>query len=287
MIPNRKFSNLDLDFWANVKLLSQRLGYTVKQKEGASNVLMVPSIEQVQKVFKAESLDVSKLVSNNQWTSFGQLVYDYFEYRKSILEKDVQKLLMNQGGAKALFQCLKSKQSYDCPMPMNKQKGDKKDFAYLTCICNMLIESNLQGLQCDYDPKELTSITKNNFPVRTMSRRVDGAFPSPINPIAIWEIKEYYYTTTFGSRVADGVYETQLDGLELFEIKEHLDINVEHYLIIDDHNTWWNMGKSYLCRLIDIMHMGLVTEVLFGREVLDRLPAIVQNWVTIYRTKQP
>ena len=32
--------------------------------------------------------------------------------------------------------------------------------------------------------------------------------------MALWEIKEYYYTTTFGSRVADGVYETLLDGLE-------------------------------------------------------------------------
>jgi hypothetical protein len=39
--------------------------------------------------------------------------------------------------------------------------------------------------------------------------------PGTVNPIAIWEIKEYYYTTTFGSRVADGVYETLLDGMEL------------------------------------------------------------------------
>jgi len=52
-----------------------------------------------------------------------------------------------------------------------------------------------------------------------------------INPIAIWEIKEYYYTTTFGSRVADGVYETLPDGLELREAKENLKIHVEHNLI--------------------------------------------------------
>lgn len=53
-----------------------------------------------------------------------------------------------------------------------------------------------------------------------MSRRFDGAFPSTINPILIWEIKEYYYTTTFGSRIADGVYETQLDGYEIKTIRE-------------------------------------------------------------------
>ncbi|MEO8960291.1 MAG: hypothetical protein ABI325_00310 [Ginsengibacter sp.] len=72
----------------------------------------------------------------------------------------------------------------------------------------MLIESNCNGMPCDYNPSELTAITENGFPVRTLSRRVDGAFPNIINPHAIWEIKEYYYTTTFGSRVADGVYES-------------------------------------------------------------------------------
>ena len=39
-----------------------------------------------------------------------------------------------------------------------------------------------------------------------------------MDPLAVWEIKEYYYTTTFGSRVADGVYETLLDGMELREL---------------------------------------------------------------------
>ena len=67
------------------------------------------------------------------------------------------------------------------------------------------------------------------MPVRTLARRVDGAFPSSINPVAIWEVKEYYYTTTFGSRVADGIYESLLDGLELEELKEHENIEVKHY----------------------------------------------------------
>ncbi len=32
---------------------------------------------------------------------------------------------------------------------------------------------------------------------------------------AVWEIKEYYDSITFGSRIADGVYETMLDGKSL------------------------------------------------------------------------
>ncbi|HEX9826216.1 MAG TPA: hypothetical protein VGA80_06425, partial [Flavobacteriaceae bacterium] len=87
-----------------------------------------------------------------------------------------------------------------------------------------------------------------------------------------------YYTTTFGSRVADGVYETQLDGWELWETKENTGIEVEHYLFVDDYYTWWVMGRSYLCRLIDSIHMGLVTEVIFGKEVITRLPQLVKSW---------
>ena len=76
-----------------------------------------------------------------------------------------------------------------------------------------------------------------------------------------------------------------LDGLELEEVREHENIKVKHYLMIDDHNTWWNMGRSYLCRIIDMLHMGYVDEVLFGYEVVERLPEIVKEWVKIAKEK--
>lgn len=128
----------------------------------------------------------------------------------------------------------------------------------------------------------LTSVSQNNLLKRTLSRRVDGAFPNTLNPIAVWEIKEYYYTTTFGSRIADGIYETLLDGMELAEIKDNLGAKIEHYLIVDDYNTWWNMGRSYLCRICDMLHMGLLTEAIFGRETLTRIPEIVKIWIEKY-----
>ena len=127
---------------------------------------------------------------------------------------------MKLAEAKKTFETLRKKLKPTCPLPLNKQKDDKAGYAYLTGLVNMIIEANSRGFDCNYDPKELTAFTQNKFPVRTLSRRVDGAFPNVINPLAIWEIKEYYFTTTFGSRVADGVYETWLDGLELREVKE-------------------------------------------------------------------
>lgn len=280
MIPNNFYKNQDLEFWANIKLLNQRLGYTKrKTKTNPVSGFIVPSVHDIKRVFMSEGLDYSKLVVGEHFTLYGTLVKDYMIYRGKALTEVVKPSLMDKTEAKKAFEALKEELCPKCPLPINKQKGDKKDFSFLTGMVNMLIEANIGDLSCDYDPRELTAITHNKFPVRTLSRRVDGAFPSIIDPIAIWEIKEYYYTTTFGSRVADGVYETQLDGWELWEAKEKLGREIKHYLIVDDYNTWWGMGRSYLCRLVDSMHMGLVDEVIFGKEVITRIPEIVKGWV--------
>ena len=145
-------------------------------------------------------------------------------------------------------------------------------------MINILTEKALGGIKFDDNPRGLTVITKDRKPLRALSRWMDGAYPSINDPRAIWEVKEYYGTTTFGSRVADGVYETMLDGEELRELKDSEQIHVLHYLVIDDRFTWWDCGRSYLCRIIDMLHLGLVDEVLFGREILTRWPEIVLSW---------
>jgi hypothetical protein len=278
MKANHKFQNLPLEFWSNVKLISQKVGYTKK------GILIVPTLTQIKDVYAHRGLDVSKVISaDDTFTEYGQLLIDYFTHRKDVLTKDVEPNLMKAAEAKELFDRLKKQLKPKCPLPLNKQKGNKKDYAFLTGIVNMLMEANIGGLDCNYNPLELTSVTLDNFPVRTLSRRVDGAFPSTINPIVIWEVKEYYYTTTFGSRVADGVYETLLDGFELREVRENIGIYIDHYLFLDDHYTWWECGKSYLCRIIDMLHIGILTEVLFGKEVIAKLPQIAQDLATKYK----
>ncbi len=280
MQPNEKFKNLDLEFWANVKLLNQRLGYAKrKSKENPNPGFIIPTKEQIFQVFKDENLNSSRILNGNEFTDFGILLIEYMEYRGKILTDHIEPNLMNKDQARNMFNKTRKKLRPTCPLPMNKQKGEKKDHAFLTGLVNMLVEANIGSFDCDYDPRELTAITIDNFPVRILARRVDGAFPNVKDPKAIWEIKEYYYTTTFGSRVADGVYETQLDGWELWEAKTNLHRDIKHYLIVDDYFTWWSCGRSYLCRLIDSMHMGLVTEVIFGKEVIDRIPVLVKEWI--------
>ena len=280
MKPNKLFKNQSLEFWANIKLLNQRLGYTVKtSKNNPNGGFVIPTVQQIKLVFERETLNYSKIINqDDSFTEFGQLIIDYMIFRGDLLTNTIQPNLMNKDSAKETFYNLKNQLNPQIPLPFNKQKDKKKDYSYLTGLVNILINENKGNSNCDFDPKELTAFTENGFPIRTLSRRVDGAFPSVINPIAIWEIKEYYYTTTFGSRVADGVYETQLDGWELWEARENVGKDALHYLMVDDHFTWWVKGRSYLCRLIDSMHMGLVDEVIFGKEVLTRIPELVKEW---------
>ena len=249
------------------------------QQEGD---VVVPAMVNVLKGYDKIGLATRHLVNEDgSETDLGRDLMAYFEFRAQVLNDYVEPRLMNAKEAKIEFNRLKRKLKPKCPLPMNKQRGDKKAPAYFTCIINMLIEASANGLPCDYDPRALTTITSDGEPLRTLARRVDGAFPSAVNPIALWEIKEYYYTTTLGSRVADGVYESLLDGMELAELAEHEGIDVVHLLMVDAHYTWWECGKSYLCRIIDMLHMGYVDEVLFGSEVIEKLPSLVEEWADL------
>jgi len=276
MTPNPVFLHQPKQFWAYVRSISQAVGYTVRRQRQ----IKVPTIEEMRDALVSLGLDGSRVRDERgNRTQLGATLGDYFAFRADVLNTFVEPRLMNVERAWDLFRELQNTVELSAPVPMNKQKGEKRAPAYLTAIVNMLVCSHAGGMPCDYDPRVLTTVTLEGAPLRTLARRVDGAFPSAVNPIAVWEIKEYYYTTTFGSRVADGVYETLLDGMELEELRVSEGVNVLHYLIVDGHYTWWDCGRSYLCRILDMLHMGYVDEVLFGSEVAERLPSIVRHWV--------
>ncbi len=294
MIANAAFVKRPKEFWAHVRLLSQEIGYVERVRRqkgvtGQTGPIKVPALAELKAALESLGLRSDHLVDESaRSTPLGKDLLDYFSYRAQVLNEYVRPRLMTVEQAKKLSDKLRKKLKSTREAPTNKQRGEKKKPAYFTGIINMLIEANVDGLPCDYDPRVLTTVTRNNVPFRTLARRIDGAFPAPVNPIAVWEIKEYYYTTTFGSRVADGVYESLLDGLELEELRleSKNEITVQHYLMVDAQYTWWIKGRSYLCRIIDMLHMGYVDEVLFGSEVMERLPDIVRQWVNLARANR-
>ncbi|MBN2501009.1 MAG: hypothetical protein JXB38_09555 [Anaerolineales bacterium] len=276
MEPSKHFLKQPKSFWANVRSISEQTGYT----DTVTGQVKFLSLDDILSALSSRNLSLSHVVDEKGTiTSFGKTLVDYYQYRADVLNEYVESRLMDVEKAQKTFYELRDSLSPSCPLPMNKQSGEKRAPAYFTGIINMLIEANIGDYSCDYNPRMLTTITRDQTPLRTLARWVDGAFPGTINPIAIWEIKEYYYTTTFGSRIADGVYETLMDGMELEELYEHEQIEVKHYFMVDAHYTWWGMGKSYLCRMIDMLHMGYVDEVLFGYEVVERLPILVKEWI--------
>lgn len=276
MRADPRFLGQSKEFWAHVRTISQEIGYT----ERGTRAIRVPSIAEIRAAFNRLNLSTDHLIAQQgELKPFGELLMDYFSFRASALNDRVRHDLMDKAAAEALFKRLRGRRrKVSCPLPMNKQKAAKRNFAFLTCIVNLLIEQNIGDAPCDYDPRSLTTVTHEGKPLRTLARRVDGAFPSIVNPIAIWEIKEYYYTTTFGSRVADAVYETLLDGMELEDLELTSHRKIQHVLIVDDYFTWWECGRSYLCRIVDMLHMGYLDEVLFGREVVGRVPELARNW---------
>ena len=273
-----EFKQMDSSFWSLVKYISETLGYTDRKTKSIRSY----SINDITEL----------LVKHNIYTPEHTIsgLKAYFDKRADILNNTVKNQLMDADTAKAAFDQLRRlyvSNNYVCKLPMNKQKGNMARINYFTAIINIIAEkviresSKYDGtLGFNDDPRGLAFVLNDDGAlIGASSRRFDGAYPDIVNPKAVWEIKEYYYTTTFGSRVADGVYETQLDGYEFRDIESNYNKKVFHIFFTDAYKTWWIDGKSYLCRIIDFLNAGLVDEVIIGREVFTRWPELFKELV--------
>jgi hypothetical protein len=276
MQPASEFRNQPAEFWALVKLVSQELGYSHRANKKEPSRVRAYTPTDVITALRSRDLNPA-----NQ-DKLADEVARYSVVRASILQEEAEPNLMHREQARRLFEDLR--EQIEPPselLPMNKQRGDKRHFAYLTCIVNMLtwhiLTTRFNEAKFDWNPRRPLTFSREGMPLRTLFRWMDGAYPGLNHPFAAWEIKEYYGTTTFGSRVADGVYETALDGYELNELRD-VGVEVEHYLFLDDRFTWWDCGKSYLCRIVDMMHVGLLDNAFVGREVITDWPRIVESW---------
>ncbi len=273
----KEFVGAPSELWAFVRFISESLGYTDRRR----GVVNAYSIEDIQELCEVTGFNASFEMIN--------AASDYSFMRADLLNNYVSRQLMDAREASAEFADLEQVHrinQYACKLPMNKQKGEMRQVAYFTALINIIAErtireiTNTDDIGFDDDPRSLTYfVDDNNHIIGASSRRFDGAYPGTINPLLVWEIKEYYYNKSFGSRIADGVYETQLDGFEFKDLYERTGIDVYHVLFIDAYDTWWNLGKSYLCRLVDAVNSGVVDEVIVGREIFTRWPELLRDIV--------
>lgn len=271
-----EFKTMPSEFWALVKFVSETLHYTDRKTKSIKTY----TLEEITELL------TSRNIAANNYTI--RTAKRYFDKRATVLNEFVQHMLMDAQTAKSEYEKLLplyEENGFICKLPINKQGGEMKKVNYFTAIINILTEKTIRNssiydgsLGFDDDPRGLIYVLdkKNNL-IGASSRRYDGAYPEIMNPEMVWEIKEYYYATTFGSRVADGVYETQLDGYEFRDLKNRFGKEILHVFFIDAYKTWWIDGKSYLCRIIDILNSGLVDEVIVGKEVFTRWPELISS----------
>lgn len=270
MEPNPEFIHQDHRFWAVVKLVSETVGYSQRTPKGDDPKMRRYDFTDVMRAH--DKLEIPKdlcFESDGSPTTLTKKIIEYLNYRADIIESHIRFMLMKREEAKTEYEkLLKQFPKSLVKVQMNKQKGEKRHPSYLVGMVNLIAESVL-GSDFDNDPMNMGVIIDNGGPLFTLCRRMDGAYPSTFKPKLIWEVKEYYGTTTFGSRIADGVYETMLVGEELRQLLSGYDIKIHHVLFVDDHFTWWSLGRSYVCRLIDMLHIGYADAIFFGREVLS------------------
>ena len=138
MKANLNFLHLSQDFWANIKLLSQELGYT----DRATRNILIPSALQIRSKLNQNNFSYTHIEDHyGNLSHFGHLLLQYFQYRADILNDSIRYSLMDKNKAETKFNELYDNYQPICPLPFNKQKGDKKNYAFLTGIVNILISA--------------------------------------------------------------------------------------------------------------------------------------------------
>ena len=97
MKPNPKFRNQPKQFWANVRTISQQVGYT---QRGQGQV-KIPTIKEIKDAFIRLGLKTSHIADeDDSLTPMGKDLRDYFDYRANILNTFVKPRLMDASKAK-------------------------------------------------------------------------------------------------------------------------------------------------------------------------------------------
>ncbi len=266
-----EFENESEEFWFRARFIAEGLGYTSAERKAPQRRLRTYTPNEIQHLFEWNGLEITSREAARQ-SEYSEARADAADFARSMLMTADEARFEYEIFEREAYSRGFSWDSFPGNIPMNKQKGAKKNVNFLTAFVNISTYLALDGseYEADYDPRHLLKFTYNDGASLggVSSRRLDGAIPSLFDPLIVWEIKEYYYTTTFGSRIADGVYETRLDGYEFDKFSAIAGERPLHILFTDSYSVWWEQGKSYLCRLIDMLNEGSVDRIYFGKEVL-------------------
>lgn len=271
MLPETEFQTKGREFWSYVRLVSEQAGY---QPTGDGVAKEYDTGDLQDTVAEAE-INPDPLLSglSGTATALGEDVLRYLNYRSGQVETALGRIRTKQE-ATSQFEEYRGDFEMDTEQ-LNKQGGDEP-LVFANSV-NLVLERET-GIDFDPNPRTLPTVLDSERQLQaTLPKWPDGAFPTARNPRAIWEVKEFYSSTTFGSRIADAIYEVMLFGEELDTLHTETDSDVQLYLMTDGYEAWQS-GISYICRIIDILNMGYIDAAVFGEEVFTQWPDIVADW---------
>ncbi len=149
-----EFADRDTGFWAVVKYVSERSGYS------KGGFVSTHSAQDIEKALA----EADFFIDRRQITD----VKRYLDLRADLLNNQVKSSLMDAAAAKTEYEKLSAIHSggnYRSKLPYNKQKGEMKQIAYFTAIINILAEKTIKksgrelgGLGFNDDPRGLVYI---------------------------------------------------------------------------------------------------------------------------------
>jgi len=122
MKPDPRFVNQPKHFWANVRSISQYVGYTAR----GTGKIRVPDLGAIVAALDALGLGTTHVVDGDgRPTELGASLAAYFAYRADALNRLVAPRLMDAAQAAKAFGRVRKLTKSKLPVPMNKQKGTR------------------------------------------------------------------------------------------------------------------------------------------------------------------
>lgn len=141
------------------------------------------------------------------------------------------------------------------------------------------------GFDIDIDPQHRCVWFKERD-LYVTARNLDGAIPSLINPLVVWEIKEYWGKTKGGSKMSDAVYECLLVGRELREYEQRQGSRIYHIVFVDGKEQWEYRISDFI-RFIDLYNQRIIDSLIVGKEVETKWSANLHKILSLAENKGP
>lgn len=191
-----------------------------------------------------------------------QLFFQYLEVRKRLLTEALG-LLRTENESIAFCMSRGIKFGVTATQNQDHYQSSKSLVAAVTEIAIDVCKA--RRVQIDPNPQQ-RAVWCNRNGLHVSARNLDGAIPATVNPVIVWEIKEYWGKTGGGSKMSDAVYECALVGRELRDFERESGTSVVHCVFVDGKEQWLTR-KADLGRFIDLAHQGLVDHLVIGKEV--------------------